>query len=418
MGKIAVAHHGAHRAKGLCRVDLCCGVGAFTVQEHGRNKRACCGHAGFVPPDDLAFGGERIDHGEHITLLARTHERAHAGAFLARIADCEGVQLGADRFYDGLNLRIRNHDTADRRTFLACLGCHFAHDFLDEEVELLRAFCGIRAKDRGVEAVLLGDEACRVLRNARVTAQHERGLGRACEADHILGAEAVKEIPHAARNQLESAFGEKPAIKHDFDSEFSDIGGGTRGLHNGGDACEQGWRKFFEHPPDREVEGVDMDTDAAQRRADVLAHETSMARELLQFTINIDMRFGKLAAALGGEDKHRSDATVDVDQVIFLGRACVKAEIIKRLLVLTERHRQRLNHLGALVEVHRAQGRAADLAGVDQHSLCIERTVADAGEGRTCDGAVYAAGGCVGGNPLPHGIACNLFHGALLFGFG
>ena len=130
------------------------------------------------------------------------------------------------------------------------------------------------------------------------------------------------------------------------------------------------------------------------------------------------MRFGKLAAALGGEDKHRSDATVDVDQVVFLGRACGKAEIIKRLLVLTERHGQRLNHLGALVEVHRAQGRAADLAGVDQHSLCIERTVADAGEGRTCDGAVYAAGGCVGGNPLPHGIACNLFHGALLFGFG
>ena len=282
-------------------------------------------------------------------------------------------------FMTASTLRMGDHDAADGRAFLACLGCHFAQDFLDEEGELLRAFGGIGAKDRGVEAVLLGDEACRVLRNGRVTAQHERGLGGACEADHILGAEAVKEIPHAARNQLESALGEKPALKHDFDCEFSDIGGGARGLHNGGDACEQGWRELFEHPPDGEVEGVDMDTDAAQRRADVLAHERAVARELLQITINIDMRFGKLAAALGGEDKHRSDAAVDVDQVVFLGGACVKAEIIERLLVLAERHGQRLNHLGALVEVHRAQGRAADLAGVDQHGLCIERTVARCG---------------------------------------
>ena len=104
MGQIAVAHHGAHRAESLCGVDLCCGVGIFAVQEHGRNKGALGGHAGFVTPDNLAFGGERIDHGEHITLLAHADERAHAGALFARIADCESVELGADRFYDGLDL--------------------------------------------------------------------------------------------------------------------------------------------------------------------------------------------------------------------------------------------------------------------------------------------------------------------------
>ncbi len=64
----------------------------------------------------------------------------------------------------------------------------------------------------------------------------------------------------------------------------------------------------------------------------MLAKEGSVAAKLLDLAIQIDMPIGHLAPPLGGENKHRADAAINVDQMIALRSACGEGQIIKRLL--------------------------------------------------------------------------------------
>ena len=76
-----------------------------------------------------------------------------------------------------------------------------------------------------------------------------------------------------------------------------------------------------------------MHRSSGQRGADVLAHKAAVARQLLDRAVCIDRAVGHLAPPLGGKDKHRADAAVHVDQVVLLGRAGVKAQVIEVLFV-------------------------------------------------------------------------------------
>ena len=78
-------------------------------------------------------------------------------------------------------------------------------DFLDEQVELGRSGRGVGAEQRGVEAVLLGDELDAFALHDRVRAQLERGRGRAGEADHVLPGQMVEQVADAADDQLHRA---------------------------------------------------------------------------------------------------------------------------------------------------------------------------------------------------------------------
>src|SRR6266508_4397836 len=64
--------------------------------------------------------------------------------------------------------------------------------------------------------------------------------------------------------------------------------GGAGGLDDAGDSRKEGRRKLFQRSPDREVERVDLDGDAAQRGQDVLPDELPSLAELLDLAFNKD----------------------------------------------------------------------------------------------------------------------------------
>ena len=63
---------------------------------------------------------------------------------------------------DRVEILRGRHGAADGGAFLTRLDRHLGRDFLDEQVELGRAGRRVRAEQRRVEAVLLGDEADRL----------------------------------------------------------------------------------------------------------------------------------------------------------------------------------------------------------------------------------------------------------------
>ncbi len=131
----------------------------------------------------------------------------------------------------------------------------------------------VGAEQRGVEAVLLGDEPDALALDDGVRAKLERGRGRAGEADHVLPGQMVEQVADAADDQLHRARRQQAAVDHHPERGFAQIGGRAGRLDDRRHAREQGRGELLEHPPDREVEGVDVHRRALQRRVDVLADE-------------------------------------------------------------------------------------------------------------------------------------------------
>ena len=412
--QIAVAHDGGDGAEGLCVVHAAGVVRVGAVEQHRRHKGAFFGIGAIdgevfrIAKDALCFLADDRGLFQHVAFLAVRDQSTHAGGFQARVADLRFRQSGRQCFDHRVHLRLGRDDAADGGAFLARLGGHFAADFLDEEVKLRRAGLRVGAKDRGVEAVLLSHEADRVFQDHRVGAQFQRGAGGAGEADHVLHGQMVQHVAQAAGDQLQRAFGQDAAVQHQFHCQFRHIAAVGGGFHDGGNAGQQGGCQFLQHAPDREVEGVDMHRDAAQRGADVLAQEGAVAAELLYVAVEVDMAVRHLAAALGGEDEHGADAAVDVDHVVGLRGAGVERQVIERLLVLVQVAGERLQHPGAVVECQLAQVGAAHGAGVVEHSLHVELVIAGAGNHLAGDGAGDVAGTCARCDPLTRCKAGNL----------
>ena len=117
------------------------------------------------------------------------------------------------------------------------------------------------------------------------------------------------------------------------------------------------------------------------------------------------------AAAFRSEDQQGADAAINVDHVIGLGCAGLKRQIVHRLSVLAQVQGQRLEHLGALVEGHGTQGRAANIAGIVEHGLRIEGVVARGGDHLAGDRAGDVAGTFARSEPFACGEAGNLLDG-------
>ena len=145
-----------------------------------------------------------------IVALAGRDQRAHAAVLVARIADLGRCQPVADRRLDRVEMLGRGHGAADGGAFLPRLDRHLVDDFLDEQVEFGRARRGVGAKQRGVEAVLLGDELDALALDDRMGAELERGRGRAGEADHVLAGQMVEQVADAADDQLHAPGGSSP----------------------------------------------------------------------------------------------------------------------------------------------------------------------------------------------------------------
>ena len=153
-----------------------------------------------------------------------------------------------------------------------------------------------------------------------------------------------------------------------------------------------------------------MHRNALQRRADVAAHELTRAAQLFDGTVKIDLIIRHFAATLGGVDLHRTDPAIHVDHVVSLRATCVERQLVQALFMVIEVERDGLEHPGSVVKGQLAQGRAADVTGIGQHRLNLQRVIAGLGDhiagDSTCDVACTGAGV----DPLSGGKALDIAH--------
>ena len=279
VAQIAIAHDRGHGAKGLGIVDAFRLVRVGAVEQHRRQKgalgpvRAMHLEVVGIAKDPLGLCPDHLGLFQHVAFLAVGHQRAHAGALVPRIADRRLGQLRAQRLDHRGDLALGRDDAADRGAFLPRLHGHLAMHFLDEEIELGRTRLRIGPQDRGVQAVLLGHETHRLLQDMRVRPQLERRIRRTGKAHRVLAGQPVQHVAQATGHELQRALGQQTAFQHQPHRQFGDVTGGRRRFHDRGHPRQQGRPQLFQHPPDREVEGVDMHSDALQRRTDVMAQE-------------------------------------------------------------------------------------------------------------------------------------------------
>ncbi len=197
----------------------------------------------------------------------------------------------------------------------------------------------------------------------------------------------VEEVAGRADDQLQGAVRQDAGLDHDSHAVFSDIGRGAGRFDDGRHAGQQGGAKLLKHAPDREVEGVDVHGHALQRAEDVASHESAALGQRLQAAVQQKGVVGQLAAPLGGVGEQRARAALDVHPAVGAGGAGQGRESVELLLAGDDRLGQAFQHLGALVERHRAQGWPANSAGVCGHGREVDPLGAELGGRRAVQGA-------------------------------
>ncbi len=204
------------------------------------------------------------------------------------------------------------------------------------------------------------------------------------KATESCTVQLVEQAGRAAAQQLERTLGQDAGLDDAADGELGEVGGLRRRLHDGRQAGKEGGCELLEHPPDREVEGVDLDGDAGPRGVDVLADERPAAAELLEVAVGDDRVVRQLAHSLAGEAEHGAEAAVDVDHRVALGRAGAEREVVELVLDaglgVGEVLGQSLEQAGALVEGQGADRGAADGPRVRRHLAEVEPVAGDAGD--------------------------------------
>ena len=241
-------------------------------------------------------------------------------------------------------------------------------------------------------------------------AQVQRGIGRTGKADHVLRPQPVQHVAQSADHQLHRTFGQDAAFDDHAETGLGQIAGLRRRFDDGGHPRQQRRRQFFQHPPDREVERVDMHRDTLQRHADMLAQKAAVARKLLDLAIDIDLPVRHLAAALAGHHHHRADTALDIDRPVAPGRPGQRVQRVQLFLALRDVAAQRLDHARAVVKTHRAQGRSTRVARPVQHRLRIRRGATGHRDHRAGHRPVDRPCIVTRGNPSPRRIAFRFQH--------
>ena len=215
----------------------------------------------------------------------------------------------------------------------------------------------------------------------------------------------IQQIANTTRHKLHRAIGQDAAVQHYPHTGLGHITGRRGRFHNRRHPRKKRRRQFLQHPPDRKVERVDMHRHTLQRRADMLAQECPLTRQLLHIAVEIDMPVRHLAPPLGGDDKHRADAAINVDLAVTERRAGAIGQLIQRLTMPVQMRGQRLEHARAVVERHGAQRRATHRAGMIAHRQHIQRIIARTGKNLACHRIRDIARARTGGDPVATGKA-------------
>src|SRR5699024_6772833 len=120
------------------------------------------------------------------------------------------------------------------------------------------------------------------------------------EGDVVAVVQVVEEDAGGAGDELDGTLGQDARLDHEAHAPGGDVAGGSRRLHQGGHARDEGGGELLQHAPDGEVEGVDLHRDAGHRGVDVGAQDARVAGEDLGGAVHDDVPVGQLAAALGG----------------------------------------------------------------------------------------------------------------------
>ena len=223
-------------------------------------------------------------------------------------------------------------------------------------------------------------------------AQLERGAGRAGKGDHVLAGQVLEKIPHSAAHQLHGACGQQARCQDAAEHALGEIAGLGGRFHDRRHPGQQCGRQLLQHPPYREVEGIDVHGRPFQGCADVLADKAAALGQPLEGAVDVDAAVGQLARALARVHEQGADAAVDVHPGIGLGGTGGVGELVELLLVLAEELGESLEQGGALVEGERAQRRTPDAARMLQHGLRIGPEGMGAGDHRTGGGIAQHGG--------------------------
>ena len=113
----------------------------------------------------------------------------------------------------------------------------------------------------------------------------------------------------------------------------------------------------------------------------MLADERAALGKSFRRAVDDDGVVGKFAPAFGGIGEERACAAFDIDPAVGFRGARIVGEFVELILARHDRFAQRFQHLGALMEGHRAQRRAADIARVCQNACEIAHGRADFRDG-------------------------------------
>ena len=388
LAKIVIRQHGRDRAEGLDLMHGLRGKGLVGVQQTRVQERTRAriargkAHLVGIARDDLGHSLKIADPLAHLFALIERGQRPHPRTLGVRQAKRGLAQTITQRLDERRNLCARRDDTADRGAFLPGLHRHLARDLLDEKIELRRARDRIGAKDRGVQTVGLHREAYRVCDHRRMRLELASRPGRAGKGDRVLPRQVIEHIAHRTADKLKSALGQDARLDDAPHHKLGQIGRLAGGFDYAGHTGQQRRRDLFQHPPDGEVEGVDMHRDALQGRQDVLRAETAILRKQLQIAIGQDAGVGQLAPPFRGEGQHGADAALDVDPTVRARGAGAIAFVVELFLALHQREAKRLEHPGTLMERHRAQLRPGGLAAMRQNIREIQPARIDIGNRR------------------------------------
>ena len=288
------------------------------------------------------------------------------------VADGDLRQSRRDRLGD-LAGDAGGHDHApDRGALLAGLDRHLGDHALDEQVELRVARGDVGAEHGAVQRVGLDPELDAAVEHRRVLPQVGAGMRGAGERHRVLRPELLEQAGRAAAQQLQGSVGEQAGLEDPAYDELGEVRRLAGRLHDRGQAGQERGRELLEHPPDREVERVDLHRDAGPRGVDVLAEEGALAAEPLEPPVEVDGVVGQLTGALAGDAEHRADAAVDVDHRVPLGGAGAVRQLVELVLDLGQVLRHRLEQARALVEGQRPDRRTADRPGVVGHRTQVD----------------------------------------------
>ena len=255
-------------------------------------------------------------------------------------------------------------DAANRRALLARLARHFAHHFLDEQIEFHIVGRDVRRQDGAIERIGFAVEGYGLGDQVRIGAQLGGRGGRACKRDEILAIQTVQQVARGTDHQLQTAGRQQARFMHHAHDSLRQVARRRGRLGDAGHGSEKTRCEFFQQTPDGEIEGVDVHGQAAARHQDVRAGEAAFFTERDGRAFVQHVRRRQLVAAHAGVGEQGARAAFDIDPAIGARGARQVRDRIQLLLALDQVQGQRLEARGALLEVQRHQARHARLARI------------------------------------------------------